>query len=79
MPMSEYSARRLKSAKIKADQFKASGAKIVVTSCQNSVEGLFSLIIRFKMDMKVKQLVNLVANALVVPRRIETQRSNCPL
>ena len=66
MSMSEYSARRLKSAKVKADQLAATGAAYVVTSCHNCVDGLTDLIKHYKLDMKVTQLVNLVAQALVV-------------
>jgi len=69
MSMTEYAPRRLASAKIKADQLRATGAKIVVTSCHNCVDGLFDLIRHYKLDMEVKLLVNLVANALVVPVR----------
>lgn len=65
MSMSEYAPRRLKSAKIKADQLKATGAKVVVTSCHNCVDGLTDLIKHYKLDMKVTQLVNLVAEALI--------------
>ena len=67
MAMSEYAPRRLKSAKTKAEQLKATGAKIVCTSCHNCVDGLFDLIRHYKLDMEVKLLVSLVANALVVP------------
>jgi len=67
MAMSEYALRRLKSAKTKAEQLKATGAKIVCTSCHNCVDGLFDLIRHYKLDMEVKLLVSLVANALVVP------------
>jgi len=66
MSMSEYTPERLKSAKVKADQLKATGARVVVTSCHNCVDGLTDLIRHYKLDMKVTQLVNLVANALVV-------------
>jgi len=66
MSMSEYTPRRLKSAKIKADQLKATGAEIVITSCHNCVDGLSDLIKHYKLGMQVTQLVNLVANALVV-------------
>jgi len=54
------------SAKIKADQIVATGAKIVVTSCHNCVDGLADLIRHYKLGMEVTQLVNLVANALVI-------------
>ena len=71
MSMSEYTPRRLKSAKVKADQLKATGAKIVVTSCHNCVDGLADLIKHYELDMEVTQLVNLVANALVIEPRAE--------
>jgi CheY-like chemotaxis protein len=74
MSMSEYAPRRLKSAKIKADQLRATGAKIVATSCHNCVDGLFDLIKFYKLDMKVKLLVNLVASALVGPERPARRR-----
>jgi Fe-S oxidoreductase len=67
MSMTEYTPRRLKSAKIKADQLTATGAKTVVTSCHNCVDGLTDLIRHYKLGMGVTQLVNLVANAIVVP------------
>ncbi len=66
MSMSEYTPERLKSAKVKADQLMATGAKVVVTSCHNCVDGLSDLIRHYKLDMKVTQLVNLVSNALVI-------------
>jgi Fe-S oxidoreductase len=65
MSMSEYTPQRLKSATVKADQLKATGAKVVVTSCHNCVDGLADCIKHYKLDMEVTQLVNLVANALV--------------
>ncbi len=78
MSMSEYTPRRLKSAKIKADQLAATGAEICVTSCHNCVDGLSDCIKHYNVGMEVTQLVNLVANALVleprpvaVPEKIE--------
>jgi Fe-S oxidoreductase len=70
MSMSEYTPERLKSARIKADQLKATGAKVVVTSCHNCVDGLGDLIKHYKVGMKVEQLVSLMANAMVVPERV---------
>ena len=42
------------------------GAKIVVTSCHNCVDGLTDLIKHYELDCEVKQLVDLVAEALVL-------------
>jgi Fe-S oxidoreductase len=71
MSMAEYRPRRLKSAKIKADQMKATGTDTVVTSCHNCVDGLTDCIDHYKLGMKVTQLVNLVANALVIDEKAE--------
>jgi CheY-like chemotaxis protein len=70
MSMSEYTPRRLKSAKIKADQLAATGAKTVVTSCHNCVDGLSDVIRHYKLGMGVTQLVNLVANAIIIPVQV---------
>jgi Fe-S oxidoreductase len=70
MSMSEYTPQRLKSGIIKADQMKATGAKVVVTSCHNCVDGLTDVIRHYKLGMKVTQLVNLTANALVIPEKV---------
>jgi Fe-S oxidoreductase/ActR/RegA family two-component response regulator len=78
MSMSEYTPRRLKSAKIKADQLKATGATAVVTSCHNCVDGLTDLIKHYKLGMKVTQLVNLVANALVIEKPVEVPVERIP-
>ncbi|MFC2131848.1 response regulator [Bacteroidota bacterium] len=69
MSMSEYTPQRLKSAKIKADQLVATGAKFVVTSCHNCVDGLNDLIKHYKLGIEVTQLVDLVADALVIPEK----------
>ncbi len=70
MSMSEYTPRRLVSARVKAEQLAATGAQAVVTSCHNCVDGLTDCIRHYKLGMQVTQLVNLVANAIVVPARV---------
>jgi CheY-like chemotaxis protein len=66
MSMSEYTPRRLASGRLKAEQIAATGAKYVVTSCHNCVDGLNDLIKHYKLDCEVRQLVDLVAEALVL-------------
>jgi Fe-S oxidoreductase len=72
MSMSEYTPRRLKSGIIKANQLKDTGAEIVVTSCHNCVDGLTDVIRHYELRIEVTQLVNLVANALVLEPKSET-------
>ncbi len=69
MSMAEYSARRLHSGRIKAEQLKATGAGFVVTSCHNCVDGLADVVKHYELGMEVTQLVNLVANALVIEEK----------
>jgi len=73
MSMSEYTPKRLKSGKVKAEQLKATGAEIVVTSCHNCVDGLTDLIRHYDLGMEVTQLVNLVAEALVLDKPAEEE------
>ncbi|MHC4992809.1 MAG: response regulator, partial [Planctomycetota bacterium] len=70
MSMSEYTPQRLKSGRIKADQLKDTEAEIVVTSCHNCVDGLTDVIRHYELGMEVTQLVNLVANALLIPEKV---------
>ncbi|MFH0945186.1 MAG: response regulator [Planctomycetota bacterium] len=66
MSMSEYAKRRLESGKIKANQIRATGAKIIATSCHNCIDGLSDLVKHYDLGCEVKLLVDLVANALVL-------------
>ncbi|MDI6754382.1 MAG: response regulator [Thermodesulfobacteriota bacterium] len=70
MSMSEYTPLRLKAAKVKADQLKATGAKTVVTTCHNCADALSDLIRHYKLGMQVTHLVSLVANALVIEEKV---------
>ena len=70
MSMSEYTPNRLKSGSVKAEQLNATGTAAVVTSCHNCVDGLTDVIRHYKLDMEVTQLVNLVANALVIEEKV---------
>jgi len=68
LSMAEYRPLRLQAAEIKAKQLKATGAKLVCTICHNCVDGLNDLIKHYKLDMKVVQVLDLVANALVIDK-----------
>ena len=66
LSMAEYRPLRMESARIKAEQLKATGAKIVCTMCHNCVDGLTDVIRHYQLDMRVIQILELVDNALVV-------------
>jgi len=67
LSMVEYRPLRLEVARIKAEQLKATGARFVCTMCHNCMDGLADIIKHYRLDMKVVQVLDLVANALVLP------------
>jgi len=69
LSMVEYKPLRMEVAKIKADQLAATGAKIVCTICHNCIDGLTDVIKHYQLDMKVVQILELVENALVLPKK----------
>jgi len=66
LAMSEYNERRMKIAKLKAEQIKATGAKVVVTPCHNCVDQLTQININFKLGIQIKTVAELVADAIVL-------------
>jgi len=68
MSMSEYTQRRLKVARVKADQITATGATAVATACHNCVDGLTDLIKHYKLKVPVRNVCEYVGDALVVER-----------
>jgi Fe-S oxidoreductase len=56
---------RMKSAKVKADQVRETGAKILATACENCHTQLSNLNDHYKMGVDVQFLSSLVADALV--------------
>ncbi len=66
LAMSEYNERRLKVGKIKADQIAATGAQVVITPCHNCVDQLMQINHEYKLNVEIKSLAEVVADALVV-------------
>ncbi len=64
LAMSEYNERRLKIGKIKADQIRATGAKIVVTPCHNCVDQLMAINAEYNLGVQIKTIAEIVADAL---------------
>ena len=70
LTMSEYRGKRLDSARVKADQIKATGAKIVATSCHNCIDQLAEINRHYKLGVKVVNTCELTADAIMLPRRM---------
>jgi Fe-S oxidoreductase len=69
LSMSEFAQDRIAAGGVKAGQIKATGAKIVATSCHNCLDQLMEVNKHYKLGVKVQNLSELVANAIVWPRK----------
>jgi Fe-S oxidoreductase len=63
---SEFAAKRIESGRIKADQIRATGAKVVTSPCHNCIDQLLELNRHYKLGVEVKTLGEVVADALVL-------------
>lgn len=68
LAMSEYNERRIKIGEIKADQIRKTGAKVVVTPCHNCVDQLSQLNQVYHLNVKIKTIAEIVADALVLDK-----------
>jgi Fe-S oxidoreductase len=67
LSMAEYGQRRLASGRVKAEQIRATGAKIVATPCHNCADQLLEISKHYKLGVEIQAVVELVYNALVQP------------
>ena len=65
LSMSEFAKERIAAGKTKADQITATGAKIVVTSCHNCLDQLDEIRRHYKLPVKIQNLSELTAAAIV--------------
>jgi Fe-S oxidoreductase len=66
LAMSEYNERRMKVSEIKADQIRQTGATVVVTPCHNCVDQLMQINAWYKLNVQIKTLAEVVADALII-------------
>ncbi len=66
LSMSEYGERRVASGGAKADQIRATGAKIVATPCHNCADQLIEISKRYRLGVDIQAVVELVYSALVL-------------
>ncbi|MFH1680867.1 MAG: (Fe-S)-binding protein [Candidatus Eisenbacteria bacterium] len=65
LSMSEYGERRVASGKAKAEQIRATGAKIIAAPCHNCADQLIEISKNYKLGAEVRAVVELVYSALV--------------
>jgi len=67
LSMTEFTQRRIAAAEVKAEQIQATAAQVVATSCHNCLDQLAEVVRRYKLGTAVKNLCELVADAIVWP------------
>jgi Fe-S oxidoreductase len=73
LAMTRFSERRIRAGKIKAEQIKATGAKIVATPCHNCIDQLMELNKHYKLNVEIKTISEIVADALIIEHRQGTK------
>lgn len=66
LAMGEYNDRRMNIGGRKADQIKNTDAKIVITPCHNCVDQLIQINSHYKLNVQIKTLAEVVADAIVL-------------
>jgi len=62
----EYAARRVATGRLKAEQIRRTGAKVVVTPCHNCIDQLLELNKHYGLGVEIRTLAEVVADALVL-------------
>ena len=69
LSMTRYAKRRLAAGRIKADQIRKTEAEVVVAPCHNCIDQLSELNREYKLGTQVRTVIEVVADALVLPAR----------
>jgi len=64
--MPEFEDFRIKTGKLKMEQIKKTGAKIIVSPCENCRLQLGSLNDSYDLDLEINSMMDFVVNAMVV-------------
>ena len=71
LAMGRYRKRRLAAGRMKAEQIRATGAKVVAAPCHNCIDQLGELNKEYQLKVQIKTVAELVAAALVLPESTE--------
>jgi Fe-S oxidoreductase len=65
LSMTRFARRRLEAGRLKADQIRATGARIVATPCHNCIDQLSELNKEYRLGVEIKTVCEVVAAALI--------------
>lgn len=67
----EYKRRRMISGKIKADQIKATGAKMIIVPCHNCFDQINDLNKEYDLGVKVVAFKELICESMIIPEEFQ--------
>ncbi|MEW5722521.1 MAG: (Fe-S)-binding protein [Thermodesulfobacteriota bacterium] len=67
----EYKKRRLESGRVKVEQLKETGAKIIIAPCHNCFDQLRDLNIEYELGAKVVSFKDLITESMVIPDKFK--------
>ena len=77
MPMGpDYKPARMASGKVKAEQIKATGAKIVITPCHNCFDQINDLGEEYDLGIKALSLKEIIVESMIVPDHMKLEDEN---
>jgi Fe-S oxidoreductase len=71
-----FKERRMKSGKVKADQIRETGAKIVIVPCHNCFDQLRDLNTKYDLDIKVMHFKTIIPHMLDLPDHLKPQEED---
>lgn len=69
LSMTRFARRRIEAGKVKADQIKETGAKVLVAPCHNCIDQLGELNKEYRLGVAIKTMSEMVADALILPEK----------
>ena len=79
MPMGpDYKPYRMASGKLKADQIRETGAKIVITPCHNCFDQINDLGEEYELGIRTLSFKEIIVESMIIPDhlRLETENEN---
>jgi Fe-S oxidoreductase len=77
MPMGpDYKPARMASGKVKAEQIKATDAKIVITPCHNCFDQINDLSEEYDLGVKALSLKEIIVESMIVPEHMKLEDEN---
>ena len=70
----EFKSRRMASGRVKAEQIKATGAKIVITPCHNCFDQITDLNEEYDLGVKVASVKEILCELMIIPDHLKPEQ-----